>query len=214
MHVRCRCLLLVAALLGGPELAIGGAASGAQQPAATGFASVREAADRAITEAPTAGTLPPELAAKDLESYAEFLRWQRQFARVSWEWHLFSTKLLMFAVLGIVLCGLWFTYLQFTKDLKATAPSSPHAPKPAPAPESVQPGAGLAAPTHVESRATTMKFGLGGVEISSQVVGLLVLAFSLAFFYLYVKEVYPIQESHLRKQAEAVVAPAASQSQR
>ncbi len=38
------------------------------------------------------------------------------------------------------------------------------------------------------------KFSKDGFEISSSVVGLIVLAFSLAFFITYVWQVYPLQK--------------------
>jgi hypothetical protein len=39
-----------------------------------------------------------------------------------------------------------------------------------------------------------MKFSREGVEVSSPVIGLLILVVSLAFFYLYLTQVYPITE--------------------
>jgi hypothetical protein len=40
----------------------------------------------------------------------------------------------------------------------------------------------------------TMKVSRDGVEVSSPVIGLLILVVSLAFFYLYLTQVYPIVE--------------------
>jgi hypothetical protein len=42
---------------------------------------------------------------------------------------------------------------------------------------------------------SSIKVGAGGLELSSQVIGLIVLALSFGFFYLYVKEVYPMVEA-------------------
>jgi hypothetical protein len=42
---------------------------------------------------------------------------------------------------------------------------------------------------------STFKMGPGGLELSSQVIGLIVLTLSFGFFYLYVKEVYPMVEN-------------------
>jgi hypothetical protein len=41
---------------------------------------------------------------------------------------------------------------------------------------------------------TSIKIGRDGLEISSEVIGLLILFFSLGFFYLYLTNVYPIIE--------------------
>lgn len=178
------------------------AAPPAQAPSAPGaseFLKLRDSVDKTVALDAPAASLPPELVAQDLKSYAEHLHWQRQFARDSWEWHLFSTRMLMFVVLAIVACGLWFTYLQFTKELKTVRTRTPAKPPPEAAPAEADPQA---------VKVTTMKFGPGGVEITSQVIGLLVLAFSLAFFYLYVKEVYPMQEANLQQQASSANATA------
>jgi hypothetical protein len=44
------------------------------------------------------------------------------------------------------------------------------------------------------SSATSIKIGKDGAEISSEVIGLLILFFSLGFFYLYLTNVYPLFE--------------------
>jgi hypothetical protein len=155
------------------------------------------------------GTLPPDLARSDAEDFAAYVKWQRQFARESWDWHLFSTKLLMGAVLIIVLAGLFFTYLQFshggsapTPRLPAKTPASP----PASVVESVEDVAIAGEP--VARTLTTIKLNAAGLEMTSQVIGLLVLGLSLAFFYFYVKIVYPMQEVELQRQANTAAAAA------
>jgi hypothetical protein len=42
---------------------------------------------------------------------------------------------------------------------------------------------------------SSIKLGAGGLELSSQVIGLIVLALSFGFFFLYIKEVYPMVEA-------------------
>ena len=141
-------------------------------------------------------SLPPEQAKADLEDFMKYLRWQREFARQSWDWHLFSTKLLMYVVMAIVAFGLLITYLQFTRDgrkLRRIRKRKAAADKPEEAEEAA----------FDDASPSTLKLGLEGIEITSQVIGLLVLAFSLAFFYLYVKVVYPMQEVELQKQAQS-----------
>jgi hypothetical protein len=186
-----------------------------------------------------AASLPADLLRKDAEDLAAYVKWQREFARQSWDWHLFSTKLLMYVVLTIVGFGLVITYLQFTRDGRrqiratrvvgrvapnpagpattmtatnviATVSSSvplPAAPAPTAPPAPTTPAAAERSPSESVS-ASTVKIGPGGLEVTSQVIGLLVLAFSLAFFYLYVKVVYPMQEVELQRQADSVSAAA------
>ena len=134
----------------------------------------------------------PTLLAKDQEDYARYVQWQRAYARRGWEWHLFSTQFLFVMVMAIVIFGLWLTHTQFQRDYMPHdgAPSPSPAPSPAPAP----------APS-------TFKLGPAGLELTSQVVGLLVLAISVAFFYFYVKEVYPMREVE-RDTAALTSAPA------
>lgn len=45
-----------------------------------------------------------------------------------------------------------------------------------------------------------MKVGAAGIEVSSSIVGLLILVISLAFFYLYLENVYPVEPVHLQGQ--------------
>lgn len=126
----------------------------------------------------------------------------REFISKSWDWHLYSTAFLFFLVLGIVIFGLYITYLQFNRDYRTwTPPPAPVTPaqgdagnKPVNAGEDAAAAGGQAGAPPVLN---TVKISAGGLELSSQVIGLLVLAISLAFFYLYVMKVYPIQTEEL-----------------
>lgn len=140
----------------------------------------------------------PALAAKDQEDYARYVQWQRDYARRGWEWHLFSTQFLFGMVMAIVAFGLWLTHKQFQRDYvqQAAAPTADGSTAPPPPP----PSPPLPAPS-------SLKLGPAGLELTSQVVGLLVLAVSVAFFYFYVKEVYPMRE--VERDASAVTSPPA-----
>lgn len=50
--------------------------------------------------------------------------------------------------------------------------------------------------------ATSFELSLSGIKISSSVIGLIVLAMSMGFFYLYLKYVYPVQEVGQKPQTE------------
>jgi hypothetical protein len=123
------------------------------------------------------------LVVKDQEDYARYVQWQRDYARRGWEWHLFSTEFLFAMVMAIVAFGLWLTHKQFQRDYlpRRVAPAPADGSQPAPA-------------TADGPAPSTFKLGPAGLELTSQVVGLLVLAISVAFFYFYVKEVYPMRE--------------------
>jgi hypothetical protein len=85
---------------------------------------------------------------------------------------------LFYVVLGIVVIGLGLSVLQFLKSFwfakKATEAGGPIPPADAPPPDD---------PT---------TFSYLGIEIKSSVIGLIILAMSLAFFFLYLKFVYVI----------------------
>jgi hypothetical protein len=120
-------------------------------------------------------------------------KWKEVFDERSYQWHLFSTKLIFFLVILIVMFGLYITYVQFNRDYHDWSPPQHHPT------DTVKIGATPAVDA-VDSAMplrpiSTFKMGPGGLELSSQVIGLIVLALSFGFFYLYVKEVYPIVES-------------------
>ena len=72
-------------------------------------------------------------------------------------------------VVLLVLAGMYFSWLQFSAALKKDGAS------------------GDAVGTTFEASAT-------GLKVSSPVVGIIILAISLAFFYLYLIHIYPIVE--------------------
>lgn len=174
------------------------------------FADIAAEAARQVPNSPAreAVGLPADLVRADFEDQAAYLVWQREFARESWRWHLFSTKLLLGAVLVIVGAGLYFTYLQFSREVHASLTE--------PTGKAGEAGSAVAGSDPVKPRVpapssgTTLKLTIEGFEMTSQVIGLLVLAFSLAFFYFYVKIVYPMQEVELQRQANTVEASGAA----
>lgn len=147
---------------------------------------------------------------RNIEGNAAHDQWKRGFIESSWMWHLWSTGLLFFLVLGIVCFGLYMTYVQFNRDYSGWAP--PPQAGTAGATPGVEPADGGAGGTRLPPPVHTVKINAGGLELTSQVVGLLVLAFSLAFFYFYVHRVYPMQTEELtqlkEKEAERKTGPA------
>lgn len=147
---------------------------------------------------------------KDIEDEIEHRAWEREFTRKSWEWHLLSTRVVFGVVVLIVIVGLGLTIYQFQRDYTGRRRRSrgvsvlahtgaDAAGSPLPAERSAPTGddnAGLA------RAATSLKIGPAGLEMTSQIVGLLILAFSLVFFYLYVKEVYPMRAIEPPQQAQ------------
>jgi len=83
-------------------------------------------------------------------------------------WQHFSTRVIFFVVLGLVVVGVVFAWLQFRRGMKEP------------------PAAGQ--PDH------ELELSAKGIKVSSPVLGVVILALSLAFFYLYLVYVYPITE--------------------
>lgn len=131
---------------------------------------------------------------QNIKGSADHDAWKRGFIESSWMWHLWSTGLLFVLVVGIVCFGLYMTYVQFNRDYSAWSPP-PQGGKPVA--DGGEPADGGAAGARLAPAMNTVKINAGGLELTSQVVGLLVLAFSLAFFYFYVHRVYPMQTEEL-----------------
>lgn len=85
------------------------------------------------------------------------------------EWQLWSSKVIFGLVVSLVSVGIFFSWLQFRQGLR-------------PGPERVAPGE------------TTFEATAQGLKVTSPVLGVVILTISLAFFYLYLVYVYPIEE--------------------
>ena len=84
------------------------------------------------------------------------------------EWQLVSSHIIFWVVIFLVLSGLVLSWLQFTK--------------PAPKIESEKPVSSV------------LKFSFkSGIEVTSPVLGVIILVISMVFFYLYLTEVYQIR---------------------
>lgn len=151
-------------------------------------------------EVPLVSNYSKESLKKDEEQYLNHILWQRDYVQRTWNWHFWSTVLLFLIVVSIVAFGLVITYLQFHRDygVRRKAHTANTA---SPSEETIPPQP----PT-----SSSLKISPAGMEITSQVIGLLVLGFSLAFFYFYVKDVYPIQEYNLGKRDIRAVEPKAT----
>ena len=84
----------------------------------------------------------------------------------SFEWHYWTSVLIFIVVIVLMLSGLYFSYLQFVASEYGEKEGSDHR--------------------------TQFKISKDGIEINSSVIGMLILFLSLGFFYLYLKEVYPL----------------------
>jgi len=88
------------------------------------------------------------------------------------KWQLLSSKVIFVVVLLLVLSGIYFAAVQFHAGLGRKA--------------------GVASGEGEEK--TELEASLKGIKVSSPVLGVIILVISLAFFYLYLVYVYPIED--------------------
>ena len=106
----------------------------------------------------------------------------------TFNWQLFSTKLIFLTVIVIVFCGLVFSGIQFYQTIKQTNALSKLANS-----ENLQ---NLEKLTHTEK--TEIELSLtNGIKITSSIIGLIILTISIVFFYLYILHVYPINQINI-----------------
>jgi hypothetical protein len=130
------------------------------------------------------------------ESY-RYLISAYQHRRSSFDWNLEADKIIFAVVIVLVISGLIFAAIQFriglAGNLAAAPPSSPN-------PKEGEPSAkgpdSLSQATYerLGGMATNLELSTTGIKVSSSVLGVIVLLISMAFFYLYARYVYPIQE--------------------
>lgn len=102
------------------------------------------------------------------ESYILDLRHNREI----FEWQLYSSRVIFWVVLILVSIGIIFSAIQFYKSMLIS--------------RSIKESDRLELQTELEVSAK-------GLKISSPVLGVIILVISLAFFYLFIIHVYPIQ---------------------
>lgn len=131
--------------------------------------------DRMLPESPGTSSLDQATKEKYLEALRQYYEYHvhgLQHRREVFEWQLFSSKIIFFAVLLVVFSGIYFAAVQFHSGLAAGKPKDGE-----------------------ENRESTeFVASLKGIKVSSPILGVIILVISLVFFYLYLVYVYPIQE--------------------
>lgn len=87
------------------------------------------------------------------------------------KWQHLTTQVIFFVVNALVIIGIYFSWVQFKKDLEMAKEKKGSNEK----------------EHHIE-------LSTSGIKVSSSVLGVIILVISLAFFYLYLVYVYPIKE--------------------
>ncbi|HWS71068.1 MAG TPA: hypothetical protein VN605_03095, partial [Thermoanaerobaculia bacterium] len=98
------------------------------------------------------------------------------------EWQLLSSRVIFGVVLLLVIAGVYFAAVQFRASMRA-----PLRPAVASSETAIVPAAAAGA---METR---LELSAKGLVVNSSILGVIILALSLGFFYLYLVYVYPIQ---------------------
>ena len=106
-----------------------------------------------------------------LKEYYEYRAAGLQHRREVLKWQLFSAKVIFSIVLLVVATGIVFAGIQFSVDLRRISQGK-----------------------EAEAPITELQASTEGIKVTSSVLGVIILALSLAFFYLYLVHVYPIED--------------------
>jgi hypothetical protein len=181
---------ICAALALGALFFAGGASAQEKQTAmdkatAAAAGGVRKQADEAAIAMPES---PSEVVLADPATRQQYLASMQRYyeyrangytyrSRV-FEWQLLSSRLIFLIVVVLVGCGIYFAWIQFRSALLVSRRAE---------------AAGAAAAAVPSPLATQLEVSAKGITLNSSVLGVIILGLSLAFFYLYLVYVYPIQ---------------------
>ncbi len=126
------------------------------------------------------GTLDGETQKAYVGALREY--WEYQIAgyrhrRTVFEWQLVASKIIFVAVISLVAGGVFFSGVQFFRAPRPTTAARPQA------------------DDSPEPRLIEFDASLEGIRVKSSVLGVVILAISLAFFYLYLRYVYPVVDT-------------------
>ena len=111
-----------------------------------------------------------------LQAYHDWKIYKIEIARDTFSFHYWSSLIIFVVVLGIVMMGLYLTWVQVTMRIDA---------------EKLREAEGKAR-KEGEKEQHQVEISAEGLKLKSSVVGLSILTVSLAFFYLYLVYVYPV----------------------
>ncbi len=133
--------------------------------------------------------------------------WSYQYEQKLYEWQFISSKIVFGMVILLVVCGMYFSWLQFRhiiqdddpKEKKrvskvTTSATHPSAPQVGAIP--AEGASGETSPDSSEKQVSetyNIEASATGFKISTSMFGVAILAFSLIFFYLYLQFIYPIR---------------------
>lgn len=132
--------------------------------------------DPMLPEAPSAAfadNVTQQAYQQSLQAYYHYRQSGLQHRGQVFKWQLFSGKVIFIVVLILVFLGIYFAAVQFHKNMYEPAGDNERSGK----------------EMNTEFSASTE-----GIKVSSPVLGVIILVISLAFFYLYLTFVYPVED--------------------
>ncbi|MCX7155744.1 MAG: hypothetical protein NTW45_04780 [Rhodocyclales bacterium] len=146
--------------------------------------------------------------------------WMLEYRQKAFEAHHVYTIIVFAIVCGMVLLGMYLSYKEFAigaaRRQRLIERLVQRFRRPAGG-KADDAKAGSDQEQSVEEQAaaaTALEIGTSGVKVTSQVLGVIVLVVSMGFFYLYLKTVYPIQESNAPSVAAATSASVGAAEQK
>jgi hypothetical protein len=176
LRVAVRTLLAAAVLLGAVAVHATGSDLPSQAELQRRLANLQPESGAVMVEPPALAASGVTVAAQTQQAYEAALRAYYQYREkgyqqrlLAFDWQAWSSKAIFFIVVLLVLAGIVFAALQFGAGLRRRGKAG----DPPPA-------------------TTEIVIDMKGIQVRSPVLGVVVLAISLAFFYLYLVYVYPI----------------------
>jgi hypothetical protein len=129
---------------------------------------------------------------KYLETFRAYYEYRLQGYKQrmqAFEWQALSSKIIFVFVLMLVFIGIGFAAVQFYIGLPKINPNSLIAN------EAVTSKAGDEPEKRQDKEVSQIEISLQGVKLSSPILGVIILIISLAFFYLYLVYVYPLNDT-------------------
>jgi hypothetical protein len=106
-----------------------------------------------------------------------------QHRREVFRWQFYSSKIIFYVVIFLVLSGVYFSGIQFHRPLSRRRPNG-----------FAEQNEMTKAVSVERSEVTEVVASVKGIKVSSPILGVIILVISLLFFYLYLVFVYPINE--------------------
>lgn len=122
----------------------------------------------------------------------DFAIWQLKFTQHVYQVQYWTTFVIFFFCMALVAAGLWFSWLQFSIAHRL---SHSMAQQPAHAAAGHRPARlrqGLQSPPAQDPPQQEIEISKGGIVVRSSYLGVIILALSMVFLFLYLKFVYPI----------------------